>query len=101
METKLVKMNSANITVDNSNDAQKQYNLQADVEVYDKVVARFLNGLVMKNNKVMAKFSVYGNNEFNIVYKEVDPAEQLTINTEVNDFITSAKATIASATFNF
>lgn len=81
-----IKLNSANVLVDNSVDVAKIYDIKANINISDSTVNNIEQGRVLKSSVEVATFSRYGNNNMNITFNNVESTEMCTIITEVNAF---------------
>ena len=80
------KLNSANVTADNSVDTEKVYDINANVNISGNSVNSIDGGSVKKDDVQVATFSRWGENSLNINFMNVDAIEMCTIITEVNAF---------------
>lgn len=82
------KLNSANVTADNSVDESKVYDITANVNVNvnENKVSNIDNGRVSKNGVEVASFSKWGENNSNKSFYGVSDEEQCIILNEINAF---------------
>ena len=99
MKTTCVKLNSAIISIDNSNDEQRTYNVKSEVEISENEARRFMNGEVTNSDqKRIATFNKQGS-EISMRFIEVLPDEQININRAINEYIDSAKNVVTTSQF--
>lgn len=94
------KLNSANVTADNSVDTEKVYDINANVNISGNNVNSIDGGSVKKDDVQVASFSRWGENSLNINFMNVDAMEMCNIVTAVNDFNTNVAAKVAEGTIN-
>ena len=80
------KLNSANVTADNSVDETKKYDITARVNISENKVNSVDSGRVVKEGVEVATFSKWGENQLNVNFNGVDVMEMCSILTEVNSF---------------
>ena len=81
------KLNSANVSADNSVDTSKVYDITADVNISGDKVNSIDSGVVKNaESKQVATFSKWGENSLNINFTDVDAMEMCNIINAVNDF---------------
>lgn len=85
------KVVRATIRVNNSVDASKVYDIEADAEVNNGVVNNINSGTVKKDGSQVATFNSYGNENLSINHNVGDKQEQCEITAAVNTFITTRK----------
>lgn len=71
-----VRLNSANVKYDNSVDAERVYNIEANVNLSNGNVVSFDGGIVVKDGVEKASFSVYGNHQMNYNIRGVEDVEE-------------------------
>lgn len=91
------KVVRATIRVNNSVDASKVYDIEADAEVNNGVVNYINSGTVKKDGSQVATFNSYGNENLSINHNVGEKQEQCEITAAVNTFITDTKAKVATA----
>lgn len=91
---KLVK---ATIRVNNSVDASKVYDIEAEAEISNGFVGNINSGKVKKDGSQVATFNSYGNENLSINHNVGEKQEQCEITAAVNTFITDTKAKVAAA----
>lgn len=95
MEQKVTikSLNSANVRMDNSVDAGRVYDIEANVNISTgNYVQSIDSGSVKKEMNEVATFSSWGGDNLQINYNGVGAEEQCAIITAVNQFITDARA---------
>lgn len=86
MKVDFTKLNSANVTADNSVDEAKKYDITARVNINENKVDSVDSGRVVKEGVEVASFSKWGENQLNVNFNGVDVMEMCSILTEVNSF---------------
>lgn len=86
MKVDFTKLNSANVTADNSVDEAKKYDITARVNISENKVNSVDSGRVVKGGVEVASFSKWGENQLNVNFNGVDVMEMCSILTEVNSF---------------
>ena len=86
MKVDFTKLNSANVTADNSVDEAKKYDITARVNISENKVNSVNSGRVVKEGVEVASFSKWGENQLNVNFNGVDVMEMCSILTEVNSF---------------
>ena len=86
MKVDFTKLNSANVTADNSVDEAKKYDITARVNINENKVNSVDSGRVVKEGVEVASFSKWGENQLNVNFNGVDVMEMCSILTEVNSF---------------
>ena len=92
------KLNSANVTADNSVDTEKVYDINANVNISGNSVNSIDGGSVKKDDVQVATFSRWGENSLNINFMNVDAMEMCSIITEVNTFIEAVETKVQTET---
>lgn len=92
------KLNSANVTADNSVDTEKVYDINANVNISGNSVNSIDGGSVKKDDVQVATFSRWGENSLNIKFMNVDAMEMCSIITEVNTFIEAVETKVQTET---
>lgn len=86
MKVDFTKLNSVNVTADNSVDEAKKYDITARVNINENKVNSVDSGRVVKEGVEVASFSKWGENQLNVNFNGVDVMEMCSILTEVNSF---------------
>lgn len=86
MKVDFTKLNSANVTADNSVDEAKKYDITARVNISENKVNSVDSGRVVKEGVEVASFSKWEENQLNVNFNGVDVMEMCSILTEVNSF---------------
>lgn len=86
MKVDFTKLNSANVSANNSVDESKVYDITANVNVNENKVSNIDNGRVSKNGVEVASFSKWGENNSNKSFYGVSDEEQCVILNEINAF---------------
>jgi hypothetical protein len=92
------KLNSANVTADNSVDTEKVYDINANVNISGNSVTSIDGGSVKKDDVQVATFSRWGENSLNINFMNVDAMAMCSIITEVNAFIEGVETKVQTET---
>ncbi|MGN0309531.1 MAG: hypothetical protein ACI4C3_02930 [Bacteroides sp.] len=93
---KYTALNSANVRVNNSGDAEKTYDIEANVNVtQNSVVNNIDSGRVTLGGVDKATFNSWGEGMLNISYSNVETEEQCAIINAVNAFIADVKSHVA------
>lgn len=92
------KLNSANVTADNSVDTEKVYDINANVNISGNEVRSIDGGSVKKDDVQVATFSRWGENSLNINFTNVDATAMCDIITAVNDFNANVSEKVATET---
>lgn len=98
MEQKVTikSLNSANVRLDNSVDADRVYDIEANVNISTgNYVQSIDSGSVKKEMNEVATFSSWGSDNLQINYNGVKAEEQCAIITAVNQFIESVSDKVA------
>lgn len=93
-----IKLNSANVTADNSADVEKKYEITAKVNISGNSVNSIDGGSVKKDDVQVATFSRWGENSLNINFMNVDAMAMCSIITEVNAFIEAVETKVQTET---
>lgn len=98
MEKVTIKsLNSANLRMDNSVDADREYNIAANVNIDSGSVANSIDsGNVIKEGIEIATFNAYSDNNLQINFNNVAASEQCMIITSVNAFIADVRTKAAN-----
>lgn len=86
MKVEFTKLNSANVSAENSSDIEKKYDITASVNIQGMDVSSVDAGRVIKNGIEVASFSKWGQATLNINFSVADVTEMCSILTEVNSF---------------
>lgn len=86
MKVDFTRLNSANVSANNSVDESKVYDITANVNVNENKVSNIDNGRVSKNGVEVASFSKWGENNSNKSFYGVSDEEQCVILNEINAF---------------
>lgn len=86
MKVDFTKLNSANVSANNSVDESRVYDITANVNVNENKVSNIDNGRVSKNGVEVASFSKWGENNSNKSFYGVSDEEQCVILNEINAF---------------
>ena len=92
------KLNSANVTADNSVDTEKVYDINANVNISGNSVNSIDGGSVKKDDVQVATFSRWGENSLNINFMNLDAMTMCSIITEVNTFIEAVETKVQTET---
>lgn len=85
-------LNSANVKINNSSDAERTYNIEANANVNNlNEVTNIDNGILMKDAEQKATFNVWGSNSLNIGFYNATSDEQCGIIQAINQFIEDTK----------
>lgn len=102
-----VKLNSANVQIDNSNDTARDFDISANFNVSPSNASNPMSSIdngnvVNKDGNVAATFNSYGGGNFTMNYQGGDQtaAQQQEILSAVQGFIASAKELIATTPVN-
>lgn len=81
-----IKLNSANVSANNSVDEVRVYNITANINVVGGKVSSIDSGVVTKDGVEVASFSKWGENNSNKSFYGVTDEEQCIILNEINAF---------------
>lgn len=96
-----VRLNSANVKYDNSVDAERVYNIEANVNLNNGNVVSFDGGTVMKDGVEKASFSTYGNHQMNYNIRGVeDIEEQCAIIKAIHAFVGDVESEVETNPLN-
>lgn len=98
MNVTVKSLNSANVRMDNSVDADRVYDIAANVNVQGTEVTD-TNGEVRQkgdSSSVIATFNSYGTDNLSINYQGLNAQQQQAVNTAINAFIADAKAEVST-----
>lgn len=82
-----VKVNSANVRMDNSVDAEKVFDIACNVNASGEYINSYDSGEVREGDVTIATFSRYGESNFNLSFQTSDATKMCSIVTAVNAFI--------------
>lgn len=86
------KLNSANVSCDNSVDTERVYDIKANANLQGDNLSSMDSGVVMKDDVQVATFSMWGEN-FNPSFNNVsDVMEMCAILTAITTFIANVKS---------
>lgn len=100
MKVNAVKLNSANVKYDNSVDAEKVYDIEANANFKGNSIISFDGGVVKKDEVVKATFSKYGNNQDGLTFQNVEREEKCTIIEAVDAFFESVELAVEVSPLN-
>ena len=86
MKVDFTKLNSANVSANNSVDEVRVYNITANINVVGGKVSSIDSGVVTKDGVEVASFSKWGENNSNKSFYGVSDEEQCIILNEINAF---------------
>ena len=90
------KLNSANVSCDNSVDTERVYDIKANANLQGDNLSSMDSGVVMKDDVQVATFSMWGDN-FNPSFNNVaDVMEMCAILTAITTFIANVKSELAN-----
>lgn len=90
-------LNSANVRIDNSVDAERVYNISANVNVAATNVSN-MEGTIRENNDVAAVLATFNSRDgiLSVDYQNITLEEQQAVNAAINAFIEDVKAKVGS-----
>lgn len=101
MKVNAVKLNSANVKYDNSVDAERVYDIEANANLSNGEVVSMDAGVVKKVDVMVASFSVYGDHQMNINYMGVESvSDKCNILMAIDTFVTEVESEIESNPIN-
>lgn len=90
------KLNSANVSCDNSVDTERVYDIKANANLQGDNLSSMDSGVVMKGDVQVATFNMWGEN-FNPSFNNVsDVMEMCAILTAITTFIANVKSELAN-----
>lgn len=90
------KLNSANVSCDNSVDTERVYDIKANANLQGDNLSSMDSGVVVKGDVQVATFSMWGDN-FNPSFNNVsDVMEMCAILTAITTFIANVKSELAN-----
>ena len=93
-------LNSAQVKVSNSVDAEKVYDIVANANISGTTVNSIDGGSVRIDDIVVATFSSWGENSLNINYQNVDTTQYCAIIEAITAFIDDVRTKVSTDTFN-
>ena len=91
-------LNSANVRMDNSADAERVYDIAANVNIESgNTLSNIDSGTVRREANELATFGSWGSGNLQINYNGVSAEEQCAIITAVNQFIAAARSKAAES----
>lgn len=94
-KVKSIRLNSANVKYDNSVDAERVYDIEANANLNDNKVVSMDGGVVRLDGVQKASFSMYGNHQQNINYNNVeDVKDKCAIIMAIDAFILEVEAAV-------
>ena len=100
MKVDFTKLNSANVTADNSVDEAKKYDITARVNINENKVNSVDSGRVVKEGVEVASFSKWGEAQLNVNFNNVDIMEMCSILTEINTFYANVVDKVANTSID-
>lgn len=100
MKVNAVKLNSANVRYDNSVDAERVYDIEANVNFQESRIVSFDGGVVKKDEVVKATFSKHGNNQEGLTFQNVEREEKCAIIEAVDAFFASVEVSVVESPIN-
>lgn len=95
MELTVVKTLSKRVEVSNANDADKVYDIKANVYVSNGTVGNVESGSVTLDGAQKASFSRYATNNKNINFSCSDTDEEVKVMSLINTFIETLETTVS------
>lgn len=90
------KLNSANVSCDNSVDTERVYDIKANANLQGDNLSSMDSGVVMKDDVQVATFNMWGDN-FNPSFNNVsDVMEMCAILTAITTFIANVKSELTN-----
>lgn len=96
----LEQINSANIKVNNSVDAEKAYEISANMNVAGDVVNNVADGVVKQDEVVKANFQRWSSENLNIQFQTSDVMEMCSLINAINSFIVDCEKAVENNEFN-
>lgn len=100
MKVTLEAVNSANVKVNNSVDAEKVYEISANLNVSGKVVNNVADGVVKQGDVVKANFQRWSAENLNIQFQTSDVMEMCSVINAINGFIADCEKAVENNEFN-
>lgn len=100
MKVTLEAVNSANVKVNNSVDAEKVYKIAANLNLSGKVVNNVSDGVVKQDEVVKANFQQWNEQKLNIQFQTRDGMEMCTIINAINAFIADCEGAVTGGELN-
>lgn len=96
-----VKLNSANVKYDNSVDAERVYDIEANANLNGSKVVSMDGGVVRLEGAQKASFSVYGNHQQNVNFIGIeDVRDKCNIITAIDAFIGNVESAVEVSPLN-
>lgn len=89
------KLNSANVSVDNLVDGEREYDIKSNANLNSGILVSVDGGSVTKDGQQLATFSKYGSNLAPTFMNVTDVMDMCSILTAITNFITDIDAEIA------
>ena len=90
------KLNSANVSCDNSVDTERVYDIKANANLQEDKLASMDSGVVTKDGVQVASFNMWGEN-FSPSFTNVsDPMEMCSILMAITTFVSNVKAELVN-----
>lgn len=93
-------LNSAQVKVNNSVDAEKVYDITANVDIAGTQVRNISAGEVKLNNEAVATFSSWGENNLSLNYANIDASQYCSIVEAICTFIAQVKEKVSTQIIN-
>ena len=100
MNTQFDSLIRANVKVSNANDTTSAYTITAEAQVAQGNVENINNGQVLKGENCVATFSRWSAQNLNVIFNNVETAEQCVILAEINAFVESVEALASTLCVN-
>lgn len=95
-----IKVNTANVTANNSYDESKKYEISCYVNINGTKVQSIDRGQVVKEETEIATFSKWNEQQLNVNFNTSDVNEMCSIITEVNAFYVSVVEKVETEPIN-
>jgi hypothetical protein len=95
-KVKFTAVNSANVSVSNSVDTDKVYDITANVTIMNgKKLSNVDNGIVKKNDKIVCSFTKYGEASLNTSFQNLtDVMEMCSVLQALSAFLSDVEAAV-------
>ena len=100
MKVTLEAVNSANIRVNNSVDADKVYNVVANLNVQGERISNVSDGIVKLGDEQKATFNKWSSDNLNIQFQTSDVMEMCSVINAINGFISDCEMAVENNEFN-
>ena len=90
-----VKVNTANVRVDNSENTERVYDIECNINTSDSGVNSFEAGEVMAGETMMASFSFYGERNLSINFHVADAVTMVNVLNAVNSFMDDTRELVS------